>query len=1130
MIRSLRGARSASIALVGICHLCLFEQASAVVINSEWNVGNGSWNVGTNWSPSGAPDNGGGNTYNVEIGNRPVAVGAQVTFVPASGTSDTIDVLTVSQNADLVTNGNQLNVLASTVIDGAGTTIRVDPHATPGTAAFTSQSLALNNGGGLTMSGGIATISGGQLEINTGSVLGGHGTVNVGDADLAAEQSFENSALLQVQGNTAAPQTLTIHANGLDTIDLDGDSETGIVDVDNQLVNTNADTVTLVIDGPLDDPFGGIGATSAQLQIGQRDTLTFTKNFSIAGGAGTPVLVTMNGGNAVATLNGAGAITSITNSTWSVTGAAVVSNSMTFSGIANTITLNANSSLELGGVVTVPDASAFVIPTSTSELIISGSTTINEQMAGGDFNWDGSGIATTTVKGIGQLSLTVDHVDQGDDLYGGTLNLDDNGGVFVDTTANSWTMAGTIHKRNAGTSAVTGDGVIVSGAVIVDTGTLTLPGATTLAGPTVTGAGSLRLMGTSTVTANTTINTTSFDWDGSGSGTLHTINTGVVFTINSSTFDDDGDMDDPISMGGTGATLAVNSIPSWTMARTLTTNTAVSGITSLNGTSRMILSGALAIWNANGQTSVNAPVTFGASSTTTIAGAGFIRLNGGDGVSVFNRIEGGTINGPNGPNGLVAINNRELRGFGTINAPITFQNTSALRADDGTLTIGGTINEVSTIGTADNDGTLNVVNAWNSNVAANVVLNGGVLQGGAITVQNANGITGRGTVSSRVINNTRLLANVAANTLVFETAANDNDWDGAANTGLLVASNGGTLEIRDNATFSYGGAVTATGGSKVYAKGFGLNFANTSTINLTSSTLQTDESSNFDGPINVAAGGDSTINVQVNRFLTIGSTSTVNLGSNLRLVTNNGAIEAGAVFSGAGAVIVPAGSHLIPEAGANINALLVNQGTVRPSGFNTVGAETLQNFQQTDTGLLEVELTGTLLNQFDRFQIPGVAQLDGSLVIDIDGAFVPALGNTFNIISATGGVAGSFDKVDVSGVPAGLAFHINYLPTIVQLQVVNKTFYSADFDDDGDVDSTDYAIWRHAYQLNQLGDADGDNDSDGADYVMWRDQLGSKSGPGIGTGLDGSAVPEPAGLGLIAAAICCLSWRRGCRA
>lgn len=1131
MFRSALGSYRNLFALAIIGHCLLFHAASAQLVNSSWNTGNGTWNVPGNWTPNTAAPNNGAplvtNTYNVQIGNLPIANNAQVTFVPPTGTGATISTLTVSVNADLLTNGNQLNVLGATVVDGAGATIRVDSHALPGTAALTSLSLNLNNGGGLTMAGGIATVSGGQLEINAGSVLGGNGTVNVGDADGAVEQAFENSALLQPQGNTAAPQTLTIHANGVDTIDLDGDTETGIVDIDNALANTNADTVTLVIDGPLADPFGAVAG--AALQIGQRDTLTFTHDFTIAANAA----ISMNGGNNVATLNGAGNITDIQGAAFTVTGAAVITNNMTFTGTANTITLNANSSLELAGTVALPDASAMIVPSSTSELIISGSTTVTE--AAGDFNLDGSGTATTTIKGTGQLSLTVNHVDQGDDLFGGTLNLDDDGDMFVNNVANVWTMAGTLHKRNAGTSAISGDAMNVTGAVVVDTGILSMPtttlspgasltvngtlslgGASVLAGPaSITGTGLFRLIGTSTVTASTTIGNTSFDWDGTGAGTLHTINDGVVFTINSTTWDADdaGDVDDPVSIGGLGGTLAVNNVPSWTMTRTLTTNTSVAGITSLNGNSRMILSGASAIWNANGQTSANAPVTFGASSTANIAAAGFIRLNGGDAVSVFNRIEGATINGP-GP--LVAINNKELRGFGTINAPISFQNASSLRADDGTLTIGGAINEVSTIGTADNDGTLNVVNAWNSNVAGNVVLNGGTLQGGAITVANANGIKGRGLVSSRVVNNTRLEANVAASTLVFETAANDNDWDGGGNTGILAASNGGTLEVRDNATFTYGGTVAATGGGRVYAKGFGLNFASTSTVNLTAATLETDESTNVDGAVNVAAGGDSTIKVQVNRFLTIGSTSTVALSSNLRLETNNGSIEAGAVFSGAGAVIIPAGSHLIPQANSSINTLLVNEGTVRPAGFNTVGAASMHDFQQTDTGLAEFELTGTLLNQFDRFTVAGVAQLDGSLVIDIDGAFVPVLGNTFNIISATGGVAGTFDTVDISGFPAGLAVHVNYLPTLVQLQVVNKPSFSADFDDDGDVDNTDYQIWRHAFHLNQLGDANGDNISDASDYVVWRDQFGSKPGAGAAAGtFSGSAVPEPAAATLV---------------
>jgi hypothetical protein len=88
--------------------------------------------------------------------------------------------------------------------------------------------------------------------------------------------------------------------------------------------------------------------------------------------------------------------------------------------------------------------------------------------------------------------------------------------------------------------------------------------------------------------------------------------------------------------------------------------------------------------------------------------------------------------------------------------------------------------------------------------------------------------------------------------------------------------------------------------------------------------------------------------------------------------------------------------------------------------------------------------------------------------------------------------------------PAGLTFHINYLPTAVQLQVVSTPMLSADFDDDGDVDSTDLAIWRAAFDLNQLGDADGDNDSDGADFLIWQRQQGSA--PAVAAT---KAVPEP---------------------
>lgn len=833
------------------------DSAHAQVVFSEWNTGNGTWSVSNNWAPSGVPDNGGGFTYNVAIGNRPVAANAAVRFVPQDGTSDTVSTLDLSGGADLLTNGNQLNVLTQTIIDGGGTTLRIEPHAVAGTSAFVTLNLDLNNGGSLTMSGGIVTVN--TLLENNSSFISGFGTINVGDVDAAVEQAFENSGTIQVLGTTTTPGTLTLHTNGSDTIDLDGDNELGVVDVANAVADVELDTLTLIVDGPLTDAFG---SSSSTLQIGQRDTITFNDNFQIAAGAA----VQMDGGNNLARLNGTAAITSIAGAAFTIAGDASIANNMTFVGTANTITLGANASLTLGGTVALPHAPAVVLG-SGSELVIGGATTITD--AANDFNWDGA--ATTTIQGTGILTLNVDQIDVGNDTFNSALNLNDNGDLTVNVTGTSWTMAGTLNKNNAGTSVVAGDLMNVTGAVTVNAGVLTLP-ATTLAS------------------------------------------------------------------------------------------------------------------------------------------------------------------------------------------------------------------------------------------GANVTINGGELKGGAITVGNVNGIQGAGLVSARVINNSRLRA--ATGTLVVQTPANDNDWDGAANTGFLSAVGGGTLELRDTGVFAFTGTVSATDNSQVFANGFSLDFNAGSTLSLaTGGSYRSTSSTDLGGAVTVGAGGAS-IEVQNNFFLTFEAGSATTLNSNLRLFNNNINIEAGATFSGAGAIVVPDGSHMVADNLANIGVLLDMQGAFRPGNSQGIARVSLLDYQQANTSELFVEITGTSLNSFDRLVASGDVVLDGFLSIDIDDIspgvpFVPVLGNTFNIITANT-VTGEFDLADISGMPSGLTFHIEYLSNAVQLQVVSKPFFAADFDDDGDVDLTDLAIWDAAFDLNQLGDANGDNRTDIDDWTVWRDQFGSAPSPPASL-----AVPEP---------------------
>jgi hypothetical protein len=489
-----------------------------------------------------------------------------------------------------------------------------------------------------------------------------------------------------------------------------------------------------------------------------------------------------------------------------------------------------------------------------------------------------------------------------------------------------------------------------------------------------------------------------------------------------------------------------------------------------------------------------------------------LRLSGGTVLTDPNTLAGGTITGLGQ---LGADSGSSLHGFGTISTDINFSGTANLRASGGTLTINGDILSANIVGTADETGTLNVPAAWNNNVTAAVAMLGGTLQGGTITNDAGNGIQGFGTVPARVINNTQLLGGNGGGTLLFETAGNDNDWDGAAGAGELIANAGALLELRDNALFGFTGTVGAAPGGRVFTNGFALDFNPGSELILSSSTYESTNSTDIGGTVTIEAGSESRIIVENNRFLTFETGSSTTLEGNLRLENNNINIEQGAVFNNSGgALIVPDGSHIVADNLADIDVLLDMQGAFRPGNSEGIGRVDLFDYQNSGTSELFVELTGTALNAFDRLVLSGDAVIDGSLNIDIDLGFVPALGQTFNIITGNA-VTGEFDLVDMSGMPAGLTFNVEYLQNAVQLQVVNKPIYAADFDNDGDVDETDYVIWRGAFNLNQLGDADGDNDSDAADWTIWRDTLGSGPLPPGSGSFANSAVPEPTSLVLL---------------
>jgi hypothetical protein len=137
--------------------------------------------------------------------------------------------------------------------------------------------------------------------------------------------------------------------------------------------------------------------------------------------------------------------------------------------------------------------------------------------------------------------------------------------------------------------------------------------------------------------------------------------------------------------------------------------------------------------------------------------------------------------------------------------------------------------------------------------------------------------------------------------------------------------------------------------------------------------------------------------------------------------------------------------------------------------------------------------------------------VDGTLTVDFIGGFTPSIGQTFTILTAAD-VDGMFTTEMFPSVP-GRIFDVIYNPTSVVLAVLPA--FTADFDEDGDVDSDDLTQWHGDFGENALSDADNDGDSDGADFLAWQQQFGG----GLSATGSGAAVPEPSSAWLFAAAM-----------
>jgi hypothetical protein len=364
--------------------------------------------------------------------------------------------------------------------------------------------------------------------------------------------------------------------------------------------------------------------------------------------------------------------------------------------------------------------------------------------------------------------------------------------------------------------------------------------------------------------------------------------------------------------------------------------------------------------------------------------------------------------------------------------------------------------------------------------------------GAVVTHAASHKITGRGTLSAVMINNGLVDANTTGGTIDLSAAQTNN--------AIIRSTNGGNIDINgiaitqgpagvlraDNAQIHFVSTCSVTGGTIEGINGGEIN-RDSGTTTLTGVTnnglLTVDASGTLSVP--APAVGDGLTNNGLIRLLAVGSTTansiltftggpaTLQGSGEVRLEETTDTIISGTPLT-------QAASHTISGIG-QITTPLTNHGTVAPGNPTTTSTGNLAMnaaYTQSSTGVLAIQLAGTAAAQRDRLTITGAATLSGTLnVTQINGHITPDC-SEFIILSATGGVNGTFTTENLPPMALG-KMHVVYNPTNVMLR-----YLPADVNNDGVTDFFDYLDFVAAFDQEDIA-ADFNNDEvvDFFDYL-----------------------------------------------
>ena len=197
---------------------------------------------------------------------------------------------------------------------------------------------------------------------------------------------------------------------------------------------------------------------------------------------------------------------------------------------------------------------------------------------------------------------------------------------------------------------------------------------------------------------------------------------------------------------------------------------------------------------------------------------------------------------------------------------------------------------------------------------------------------------------------------------------------------------------------------------------------------------------------------------------------------------------------------------------------LVNEGGTVAPGPGLGSMLVVGDFTQEGNGTLAFEIGNN--GSHDLINVTGAADLDGLLAMTLVNSFVPEASETITLLIADS-LLGIFDnainsqRLDTTDGTG--SFLVNYgigsafdNDQIVLSNFEANAFLPGDFDQDGDVDGSDFLNWQR-------------NDGSASGLAAWEAQYGS---PGSSPLASSQAVPEPTTAIMLTIAVACIPFRR----